>query len=53
MKVVVLTGAGLDAENSLAHPLAVAPVESMINLSGPRFDHQFLQRSMTVLRIKM
>ncbi len=52
IKVVVLTAASLDAENSLEHPLAVAPVESTLNVTGPRFDHRFLQHSMTVLRIK-
>jgi len=49
---IVLTGAGLGAENSFEHPLAVAPVESRFNVSGPRFDHRFPQHSMTVLRIK-
>ena len=33
---IVLTGAGLDAENSFEHPLAVAPVESTLNVTGPR-----------------
>ena len=49
---IVLTGAGLDAENSFEHPLAVAPVESTLNVTGPRFDYRFPQHSMTVLRIK-
>jgi len=52
IKAIVLTGAGLGAENSLEHPLAVAPVESTFNVAGPRFDHGFPQHSVTVLRIK-
>jgi alpha-L-arabinofuranosidase len=52
IKAIVLTGASLGAENSFGHPLAVAPVESTFNVTGPRFDHQFPQHSMTVLRIK-
>jgi alpha-L-arabinofuranosidase len=52
IKAIVLTGAGLDAENSFEHPLAVAPVESKFNVTGPRFDHRFPQHSMTILRIK-
>jgi len=51
IKAIVLTGAGLGAENSFEHPLAVAPVESTFNVTGPRFDHRFPQHSMTVLRI--
>jgi alpha-L-arabinofuranosidase len=52
IKAIVLTGAGLGAENSFEHPLAVAPVESRFNVTGSRFDHRFPQHSMTVLRIK-
>jgi len=48
----VLTGGGLGAENSFAHPFAVAPVESRFNVSGTRFNHRFPRHSMTVLRIK-
>jgi alpha-L-arabinofuranosidase len=53
IKAIVLTGAGLGAENSFEHPLAVAPVESTFNITGNRFDHRFPQHSMTVLRIKI
>ena len=49
---VELTGAGLAAENSFEHPLAVAPVESRFNATGLRFNHRFPKHSMTVLRIK-
>jgi len=52
IKAIVLTGAGLEAENSFEHPLAVAPVESTFKAAGSRFDHRFPQHSMTVLRIK-
>ena len=52
IKAIVLTAAGLGAENSFEHPLAVAPVESRFNVTGSRFDHRFPQHSMTVLRIK-
>ena len=49
---IELTGAGLDAENSFEHPLAVAPMESRFNAAGPQFNYRFPQHSMTVLRIK-
>jgi alpha-L-arabinofuranosidase len=52
VKAITLTGAGLDEVNSLDQPLAVAPVESTVNIAGPRFNHRFPQHSMTVLRIK-
>ena len=52
IKATVLTGASLDAENSFEHPLAVTPVESTFNITGPRFNHRFPQHSVTVLRIK-
>ena len=52
INAVVLTGAGLDAENSFEHPFAVAPVESRFNATGPQFNYRFPKYSMTVLRIK-
>jgi alpha-L-arabinofuranosidase len=52
IKATVLTGAGLEAENSFEHPLAVTPVESTFNITGSRFNHQFPQHSVTVLRLK-
>jgi alpha-L-arabinofuranosidase len=52
VNVITLAGASVGAVNSLDHPLAVAPVESTLNVARPRFDHRFPQHSMTVLRIK-
>jgi alpha-N-arabinofuranosidase len=52
VKIITLTSADPGDVNSLEHPLAVAPVESTLNVSGPRFSCRFPPHSMTVLRIK-
>jgi alpha-L-arabinofuranosidase len=52
IRAITLAGASPGDMNSLDHPLAVAPVESTVKVSGPRFDHRFPQHSMTVLRIR-
>ncbi len=52
IRAITLAGASPGDVNSLDRPLAVAPVESTVKISGPRFDHRFPQRSMTVWRIR-
>ncbi len=52
VKAVTLASASPGDVNSLDHPLAVAPVESIFKIAGLRFDHRFPKHSMTVLRIK-
>ncbi|MGA2247213.1 MAG: alpha-L-arabinofuranosidase C-terminal domain-containing protein, partial [Verrucomicrobiota bacterium] len=49
---ILLTGASLEDENSMANPRAVAPVESPFSIAGPSFTHGFPARSLVVLRIK-
>lgn len=46
-----LAHADLNAENSLAQPLRVAPVESEFPLADPFFEHSLAGSSLTVLRI--
>ncbi len=50
-RLILLAGASLGDENSLATPRKVAPVESRLALEGPVFSHAFAPRSFTVLRI--
>lgn len=47
----VLAGSSLDAENSLAEPRKVAPIESRVSLPGPVFTHWFPPYSLNVLRV--
>ena len=49
-KLFVLTG-GLQEENSLEQPCKVAPVESTLKISTPRFTHTLPPNSLTVLRV--
>jgi alpha-N-arabinofuranosidase len=50
-KVTVLRSDDLKAENSLDHPLQVAPVTGTIHLPGPVFAHEFPRWSMSVFRL--
>jgi len=50
-KLLVLTG-GLRDENSFEQPRKVAPVESELKASAPRFTHTVPPNSLTVLRVK-
>jgi alpha-L-arabinofuranosidase len=47
----VLAGGSLDAENSLAEPRKVAPVESRLALPGPVFTHWFPPCSLSVFHV--
>lgn len=50
---IVLRADRLDAENSVAKPLEVAPKESGLSVSGPSFRHAFPSQSVSVLRIPL
>ncbi len=52
-RATVLTSSSLADENSFADSRGVAPQESPIQISGPRFTHTFPARSMTMLRLKI
>jgi alpha-L-arabinofuranosidase len=47
----VLTGERKDVVNSFDRPASVAPVMQTVAGVGPRFEHRFPPRSLTVLRI--
>lgn len=51
-KVTTLAGERLDGINSIAHPTAIAPVESAIHDVMGTFTRTFPPHSMTVLRLK-
>jgi len=51
-RVTVLTAAELGQENTLDHPLRVAPQTRTVKPEGPQFEQTFLRYSVTVLRIK-
>ena len=50
--MIVLAGAKLTDENSLAEPKNVAPVTSALRGVSTRFKHTFAPYSLTVLRLK-
>jgi len=50
--MIVLAGAKLTDENSLAEPKKVAPVTSSLKGAGTSFQHTFPPYSLTVLRLK-
>jgi len=52
VKVITLTGTSLSDVNSLDYPLTVAPVETKVSITSPRFGYRFARHSLTVLRIK-
>jgi alpha-L-arabinofuranosidase len=49
---VVLAGGSLADVNSFEEPRKVAPVESRIDVAGPRFQQSFVPHSLTVLRLR-
>ncbi len=51
-KAIVLTGADLNAVNSLDEPKTISPVESKFATAATTFSYAFPARSMTVLRVK-
>ena len=50
-KMTVLAGDPSD-ENSFADPQKISPKESVLNVSGPSFQHEFPANSFTVLRLQ-
>jgi alpha-L-arabinofuranosidase len=50
-KLTVLAGQPGD-ENSFAEPQNISPRESVLNISGPAFQHEFPEDSFTILRMK-
>ncbi len=50
-EMILLTGSDGDLVNSFDKPRQVAPVQSKIKISGPRFTQNLPARSFTVLRI--
>ena len=50
-KLVTLSGKTPNATNSIAHPDAIAPVESAIEVAGPTFEQSFAPYSINVLEI--
>ena len=51
-KVTVLAAEKLFAENSMAAPKKVSPVESVVNNAAKEFTYSFAPRSVTVLHLK-
>ncbi|HEY1255019.1 MAG TPA: alpha-L-arabinofuranosidase C-terminal domain-containing protein [Terracidiphilus sp.] len=50
-KLVSLSGKSPNATNSITHPDAVVPVESKIDVAGPKFDEKFAPYSINVLEL--
>jgi alpha-L-arabinofuranosidase len=50
-QATVLTGERPEAVNSFDAPASVAPVTQTVSGIGPRFQHRFSPRSLTVLRV--
>lgn len=50
-KAFVLASPDLKAENSLAEPTKIAPVERPLSVSAAEFNHTFAPQSLTVLRV--
>jgi alpha-L-arabinofuranosidase len=50
-KITVLAGKPGD-ENSLAGPQKFSPKETVLKISGPKFQHKFPANSLTILRLK-
>lgn len=50
-KAIILASSDLHAENSLAEPTKIAPVEQSLSVSSPEFDYTLAPLSLTVLRI--
>jgi alpha-N-arabinofuranosidase len=50
-KIIVISNADLKAENSLAKPMNVAPVEQPFSVTTPRLGYTLLPNSVTVLRV--
>src|SRR5262249_92324 len=51
-KQIMLTGDNSDAMNTMNDPRHLAPVETALSPSAPKFTHTFPPRSFTVLRLK-
>ncbi len=51
-RAIILANSDQYAVNSFENPKNVAPTESKVNLSGPKFSYQFPRHSFTVLRVK-
>lgn len=51
-QATVLSSPSLADNNSLDQPTKIAPTESVVSAVGPSFSHEFLPRSLTVLRLK-
>jgi alpha-L-arabinofuranosidase len=49
--ITVLAGEPGD-ENSFAQPQKISPRETVLKISGPRFQHKFPGNSLTILRLK-
>jgi alpha-N-arabinofuranosidase len=50
-KLITLSGKSPNATNSITHPDAVVPVESQIEVAGPKFERKFAPYSINVLEI--
>ncbi|MBN2013123.1 alpha-L-arabinofuranosidase [candidate division KSB1 bacterium] len=48
---IVLSSPSLDAENSLAEPTKIFPVEQSIQIKGSAFSYEFPAHSLTILRV--
>jgi alpha-N-arabinofuranosidase len=51
-RVIVLTGASRQEENTFTAPKRISPKESALKISTEKFTHTFPPNSLTVLRIK-
>lgn len=52
IQATVLKSATLADNNSLDEPAKVIPMESTINATGSKFQHEFPPYSLTILRLK-
>jgi alpha-L-arabinofuranosidase len=50
-KVLTLTGADRQAQNTVEQPEKLKPVESSLKVAGPEFSNTFPPRSISVLRL--
>lgn len=49
--LTTLSGKTPDATNSISNPEAIVPVEHMIQVAGPKFEHSFAPYSINVLEL--
>jgi alpha-L-arabinofuranosidase len=50
-KLITLSGKSPNATNTITQPNAIVPIESRIQVAGPKFDHRFEPYSINVLEL--